>query len=431
MSINRTLSSLFAFGAGLLLSLSAASAQQTPQNYDDSYANGNAPYSNAYPQNAPSILPFGPVGFVHKWDPFAPADISDYGTGPKAKRGFYFDYERLYWSIGKPPAATIGSDAAAGFFVESFNPVTGAPISAFEQSSLTTGIFTAKGSWGNRWETGFMDTNNHGWLVSVIDHVAQTQNFEYNTAPSTILFNDPNNLFNGFAINQNTNVIVPVTFIPRFTDTVLYNRVVLNGVELMKTYRAPRLHNGDYVELMYGARWFQIDDTFEVDGLGGIAADTRIRTRVQNNIVGPQLGLRWFHQRGRWIVAAEGRFTAGMNFENYRQVADFASLANTQANLGGGPLTSGASPVNLNGNVSNAAKFLTEFAPLAEMRLQATYQCTRAFGLTIGYTLLYTNGIGRASDHVNYTAPTFGLANGGNRDSLFINGLSFGVQVNR
>ena len=120
-----------------------------------------------------------------------------------------------------------------------------------------------------------------------------------------------------------------------------------------------------------------------------------------------------------------------MNFQNYRQNADFAGQQNSQANLGSTALTTGASPANLNGVVSNASKFLTEFAPLAELRLQATYQCTRAFGITIGYTLLYTNGIGRASDHVNYTAPDLGLGAGGTRDSLFINGLSFGVQVNR
>lgn len=440
MSINRTFMSLWAWGAGLLLlTAGQAAAQQTPQNYDNAYAYGNAEYSNPVMQNTPSILPFGPVGFVHKWDPFAPADISDFGTGPKAKVGFFFGYERLYWSISKPSNATIGSAALNGTsFNEGFDPNTGGTLSVKEVNSLSTGIFTAKGSWGNRWETGYMDVNDRGWLVSVIDHVAQTQNFQY--ANATVLFNDPNGVLTQFVVNPFVPFTIPpspgqfvaLQIVPRFPDTVIYNRVVLNGVELSRMYRIPRLHNGSYIDLLYGARWFQMDDTFEFDGYGGVLADSIVRTRVQNNMVGPQIGLRWFQQRGRWINAVEARFAATANFQNFSQGVQFASGASLINSAEQAALTGmGTAGGTLFPNAGNAAKFDTKFAPLGEIRLQTTYQVTRAVGLKIGYTFIGVNGINRAANHTDYTAPVFGLLNPGGRDTLIVNGLSFGVEVNR
>ena len=196
MSIQRTLSSLGASGAALvvlmLLLPGNAEAQQTPQDYDDNYAYGNAPYSNAYPQNKPSFLPFNPIGLQAKWQLFAPANISDYGSGPKPRKGFFFTYERVYWSQSKPERSTIGSPTANGYYREN------SAEEYYETSTLDTGELTAKACWGNRWETGFIDTNNHGWMVSVIDHVFQTQNFQYNSA--TVLFNDPNGVLQGFLL---------------------------------------------------------------------------------------------------------------------------------------------------------------------------------------------------------------------------------------
>jgi hypothetical protein len=440
MSINRTLLSLGAWGAGLLLlTAGPAVAQQTPQVSDNAYAYGNAEYSNPVMQNSPGILPFGPVGFVQKFDPFAPADISDYGTGPKAKVGFFFGYERCYWSIGKPDRATIGDATLDGTsFAEGFNPQTGGTLDVKEYNSLNTSIFTAKGSWGNRWETGFMDVNDRGWLVSVIDHVAQTQNFQY--ANATVLFNDPNGVLTQFVVNPfvpftlppSPNQFVPLAVVPRFPDTVIYNRVVLNGVELSRMYRIPRLHNGSYIDLLYGARWFQVDDTFEVDGYGGVVADTIVRTRIQNNMVGPQIGARWFEQRGRWINSVEARFMLGCNFENFSQHSQFASGASLinqaeQAALTGQGVAGGT----LFPNAGNATAYATKVAPLGEIRLQTTYQVTRAVGLKIGYTFLGVNGVNRASNATEWTAPVFGILNPGTRDSLIINGLNFGVEVNR
>ncbi len=447
---------------------SQAVGQQTPQSYDNRWAYGNAPYSNARMESQPPLIPFGPHGFQHNAQPFAPADISDYGTGPKPKLGWFFSYDRLIWTLSKPSTETIGSVAAQTTIIVNDQPV-------FIQNSFTTDFLKSDWANGNRFEIGYMDTDDHGWLVGVIDHVRQSQAFDL--AAGQILFNDPNGVLRGF-LDQNAdgfdddlngnNVFgrdgidlgtpnptpppdfvpppdgipdtpAPVdlgdlqTFPPLFDAVLVGSRTIVNGVEVMRTYRAPRLHNGGNFELLYGVRFLQIDDWFGITALGGIMDRTSIESRVQNNIVGPQIGGRWYLQRGRWIVSAEGRFMAGTDFENLRQKSLIAT------NATGGIVGDGTTPI---GNVRNAPLNLTpygaqstqtdyEFAPAGEIRFQAAYQVTRAVALKIGYTALYVDGITRASNRINYTLPELGITTGGSNQDMFMQGLNLGVEVNR
>ena len=140
MSINRTMSWLFGV---LLLVAAQAWAQETPQDYDSAYAYGNAPYSNAAPSQHRAISPFNPVGFVQDWTPFAPANISDYGLGPKPHTGFFFSYERLMWTMSKPTVTDVGSAAAEGTFIENGTPV-------LELNTTDTSFLRSKIGWGNR-----------------------------------------------------------------------------------------------------------------------------------------------------------------------------------------------------------------------------------------------------------------------------------------
>src|SRR5262249_50633121 len=100
MSIKRIISWLLVVGALALADrawgFELFGGAQPPQNYDTRYALGNAPFSEAAPPSStcPVVQPFGPVGFEMKDQPFAPAEISDYGNGPKPKIGFFFDYDR-------------------------------------------------------------------------------------------------------------------------------------------------------------------------------------------------------------------------------------------------------------------------------------------------------------------------------------------------
>lgn len=70
---------------------------------------------------------------------FAPVDLSEYSGGQGPNTGFYFEYNRLYYSVSRPETAPIAGNR--------------------EEADLT---------WGNRYDIGYMLDDGHGWLVSVV-----------------------------------------------------------------------------------------------------------------------------------------------------------------------------------------------------------------------------------------------------------------------
>ncbi len=297
MSINRFRPWVVGLAAVLLLAAGTTRAQQTPQNFDNTYAYGNAPYSNADTTPHKGWTPFAPVGFLQDWEPFAPVDISDYGNGIKPRKGFFFGYDRMEWTISRPRITDVGNPNMPGYFLEPggnlLNPVT-TPVPSqaglttlggtfYESNSENTSQLVSRFGPGNRWEFGYMDTNDYGWLVSVIDHVSQNQAFS--GIGGTVLFADPTGFLQGFVaqptstssgggggssstnpgdvdLNGNgtngrdgtgtgttTTPALPDngdarTFIPRFQYLAYSLHTELNGVEIMRMYRLPRLHNG-------------------------------------------------------------------------------------------------------------------------------------------------------------------------------------------
>jgi hypothetical protein len=232
-------------------------------------------------------------------------------------------------------------------------------------------------TYGNRYEVGYMDANDYGWLVSAISQVSQNQDCTLTDAQ--VLFNDPQFLLRGFRdsfpqadgfdddINLNgifgrdgldsdgngvPDTVFPtvdwgdaIQYLPRFDIITAFNHTSVNGVEVMRMYRAPRLHNGGVFELLYGARLLAIEDRFRLLGMNtaahaqppngggnqvttpGRLDDIFLENRIENNIVGPQIGGRWYNQRGRWITSLEGRFMAGANFQNGRQRVSYNSTS--------------------------------------------------------------------------------------------------------
>jgi hypothetical protein len=223
-----------------------------------------------------------------------------------------------------------------------------------------------------------------------------------------------------------------IYYIPRFETLTVTNRCTLNGVEIMRTYRAPRLHNGGNLEVMYGARFFQLDDRFSFWGSGGVLDSTTFKHRALNNIVGPQIGCRYYYQRGHWITATELRFTAGCDFQNYQQEALVASTSGYQLNADGDYVYIAPNPGNgLRAFQTKNTLYQNTFAPIGEFRFNATYQPTRTVGLQIGYTAIAMGGVARASNTVHYSVPDMGFLNN-NDDQFFIaQGLTFGIEVNR
>lgn len=399
---------------------------QTPH---PTYENGPAPFSNGNPGARRALSPFHPVGFEAQFDWFAPAETSGYGRGLRPHIGYFFSYERLYWSLSAPKTALIGSATP--------------PSTTFNQffsngPTVDTSWIGSIGAWGNRYELGYIDTDDYGWLVSVLDHVSQGQ-YRIDASPG-ILLTDPGGVLNGSVIVN--NVLVPLGSLPfLFAEIRMKNQLYLNGVELMRFYRARQLHSGAFFELLYGVRWFQINDTFIVEGdgngqntetfsVGGQSFSFPLNildpsvwsNRALNNLVGPQIGVRFFRQRGRWVTSLEARFLAAANFQNLHMKTDMAT---------DGPGT-GTVLSTFRGLGTDTHLYRTTFSPMGELRVNVSWQATRNVGLKIGYTGMVVGGISRASNTIDYgSVNLIGILNGNYNQIFFVNGLNFGVEVNR
>jgi hypothetical protein len=266
--------------------------------------------------------------------------------------------------------------------------------------------------------------------VSVLDHVSQGQFHQFQSA--RVLFDDPNQLldisFLGIDLGK---------FPPAFLFLNVKNVTKMNGVEVMRFYRPPRLHEGGYVDVMWGARFLQLDDTFVVNGdnflvptsqpglsqqLFGPMTNSTWSTRAQNNMVGPQIGLRWAHQRARWIWSAEGRFLGAANFQSVIQktvIGDLSGINSLPTNI-------------IPGLGGSQHAFVTTFSPVGEIRLQFSYQAFSNVALKFGYTGIVIGNISRASNRIDYSGPNLvSILPGGTHQTFYSNGINFGVEVNR
>lgn len=420
---------------------------QTPT---PNWENGSAPFAeDGSDTGHPIIEPFKPVGFEPEFDWFAPAQTSSYGRGQKANIGAFMSYERLYWSIASPEKGYIGSENVTfdPFFDNTFFP---------DGPSVDNRFITAHGAWGNRWELGYIDTDDYGWLVSVIDHVSQGS-YRVDQNPA-ITFLDPNGITDGFVTvgvkdtDPKQFVVIDVGPTPAIAAQLqMKNLTQLNGVELSRFYRARRLHNGGYFELIYGARWFQINDTFMAiatgNGTGGetfttsstafldSATATFTRNifdastwslRANNNLIGPQIGVRFFRQRQRFTTSLAARFLAAANFQNLQLKSVLGT--NTAANQAA---VNSNYRTSFRGLGSDIQEYTTTFAPMGELRVDVSYNLTRAVALKVGYTGIVVGNMSRASNSIDYDAVNLiGIKR--NTDQIFFtNGLNFGVEVNR
>jgi hypothetical protein len=400
--------------------------------------------------------PFAPVDTDPDYRWFAEPDLSEYGCDrPDANEGFFFQYDRLIWAFSRPKITDFGDPGAertlilpAGFGVPLDQPPNGGIINYF--NSLDTEFIEAEFVWGNRFELGYV-VDDHGWLVSALHVHTLDRRLDASTLGSgrvdgvsdvNAVFFDPLGVtfgfldLNGDGIDDdlNGNGVFGRNGTPddfedqaqspiRFDTLLAQNRTSMHGVELMKVWRLPRMHYGGVWEWYLGARYLGMSDEFSIDAAGGILADFDLFSRVNNFIVGPQLGARWSRSRGRWTVSAEGRFLAAANFQQVRLNGTYATLA-----VPGGPR--GAFQ-NLVSSRFDDAQTDEEFAPVGELRLETQLQLTRAISLRMGYNGLVAGGISRASRRINYTLPELSILDGRTNESFIVNGFNFGFELNR
>jgi hypothetical protein len=349
-----------------------------------------------------------------------------------------------------------------------------------ETNTLDTSQFTNQFSVGNRIEFGRIEDRN-GWFVSIYQQRNQDQAF---LAPEAdIVFNDVwsgahgEKLLQGNVNNDGTTSPPYSPPIFRNLPTIFNNVLVENaidtwGVEANYLHRFLTGHYGGTFEMFFGARYLEFNDNFNVHTAvspnaltqpnatgGGTSVTTNVPsflggsywdTAAENHVIGPQLGLRWFKKQGRWTFSTEGRFMAGLNCQNISQQVDFGPSLNPgprtvvtvlnpnpPVRLAYNYVYQPFQPVTLSHVTATYVDYEHEFSPALELRVEAKYQITRAVEFKIGWTGFWMDGVARANSVVDYKTSTvngeepLGIDMSGNRQSIFVNGVTAGITVNR
>ncbi len=383
--------------AAILLCSATSAFADLPGPVGQNGGPGNGEYSDAG-----NLLPFGPtsLGTLSDMQIWAPPDLNPIDGFIKPNTGPYFQYQRLYWSMHQPAHALVGSP----------DPLA-AGLSENDNSFMHAGFV-----WGNVFDFGYMDDCDYGWSGSLLKTNDQFNSLQEGQTHVGFI-NGPTGLPIQFSFNAGTAGAVQVLNVTRMT-----------GVELMKTWRYPQSQkNGSFWEMGFGARFFQLHDRFDVSQPNAVAGNlAEWDLGIDNDLVGPQLGVRYVAQREHWIFDGQFKFMTAANFAN---ATEFGSTIDT--NVAPLPRTSFINHLNT-----------VTFAPLGELRLNESYQLTKNASITCGYTGILMTGISRASRRVDYTlrnvdagAPATGLdlgiINGAKNDHFFANGVNVGFQINR
>ncbi|MDE0940122.1 MAG: hypothetical protein OSA43_09195 [Pirellulales bacterium] len=407
------------------------------------------PASMSYAQR---FQPFGPLDFTQDWQPFAPAEISSYGGGIAPNTGFFFSYDQIHLWVDRPKTAMQPG-----------------------KLDRTT---------GSRIDFGYISKNNNGWIgefmringPNVYDEPTDRQRDVITINPSGI---DPTS-------GQPVIDVPPIATQP-YPNGKAENVGSLTSFEFSKLWRFKPLHGhgkgGSHVEMFLGGRYATIkaQDSYNYNfgdpaltGLfpapfppAGLPPDfnpaassglttaqryTPLGIMAENSIFGPQVGLRWFRQRGRWTISAEGRGFFAVNRQKItggypiqEAIPNQAPVPPTAGSTLGYPLTNGnvglavplptqpnAAPVTV-ASVPDSRMVHTynvhqwKWAPAGDVRFNATWEITKSFALEAGWEWLYfANGIARGkSDGAGN--PFTGLDN---QDMMFT-GWTVGFVVNR
>jgi len=179
---------------------------------------------------------------------------------------------------------------------------------------------------------------------------------------------------------------------------------------------------------------------------------TPLGVMAENSIFGPQLGVRWFRQRGRWNISAEGRGFFAVNRQeitggySVQEPTPRTSQSESFGSTLGHPITGVINGIaalddpfqTLVPEVPKSRQVQTyhekqwKWAPAGDVRVNATWEITKSFALEAGWEWLYfANGIARGkTDGPNNFANQLGVFGLDNQDMMFT-GWTVGFVVNR
>jgi hypothetical protein len=205
------------------------------------------------------------------------------------------------------------------------------------------------------------------------------------------------------------------------------------GTEINYLVRTHPGHRGGMWEWTFGLRYIDFNEEFDVNAVGtppaSALADTNFSAYADNELFGPQLGLRWFITNDRWQLSTTGKFMAAWNAQSVRLNGVVGSdlTANNFPRPPGWPLAMTATNASYVQHVS-------VFSPVVELRIEGKYQLTRSITFNAGWNGMYIGNLARPSQMINYElgkTSVLGLLDGKNRDLCFLQGLGIGIEVNR
>lgn len=428
-------------------------------------------------------MPLLPDQDFYDFQMFAPPDLQDYAIRQDPREGIFFTYDRTYWALTPPQSRPILNDffipvqPLSPFAVAQLNnnliragyPGSGLYVFGADpmRLDLNTNWMRTDLQWGNRFEGGWI-YDDYGMLFNYYQSGPDSQAF---TTTNSFAVNSPTTTFEQQAVAGGGGLVnggfpLVVTTItsesPPPDHIITQTLTQRNSTELTSAGFAwavrRNLSSAGSGELRtmrftFGPRYLQVADRYSIDygstqapfpadgapasglvgngtgaGTGSTAPDgeTPLQfggwdTSAYNNIVGPEFGLNYVFERGRWSIETDLRFTAGMNWQNtlYRGSnfpaalgADYFRSTYTFANTvaqGTNASNSVAAPplfVQIYGvgqtNATNSAEHNFVFAPLGEWRLRGRYRVSKAISLNVGYTGMWLGSITRASTNTSF-----------------------------
>jgi hypothetical protein len=256
-------------------------------------------------------------------------------------------------------------------------------------------------------------------VITVFDGTAQPRNFPNGDRPDL-------------------DDLVPVK--RQFIDIEVTNRTDIWNAELMSVRRLDRFVFKGHVDVFGGVRYQNFEEEFlfrgfgRADALRPILDDTKITNEADNDIIGPQIGFRWFRSCCRGTFSTEVRFSPAVNFQAVRMRTMVAGQVDRRSDFD--PVT--GEPTNPDGqtaltfeNAGNDSLHAYKFSPIGELRLNYSYQVTRAIAVRAGWTAMYVGGLARPSNMVIYRIPDPQIKKANYLDDVFMQGLNLGIEINR
>lgn len=361
--------------------------------------------STANAQPRLPLIDIDPGEFHADYQFFSPLQSEDFMTGFQPNTGWFFTYDRAYFRVTRPESEE-----------------------SFMQSDR---------AWGNRFDFGYMTSQDHGWYFSVMNITGPNV--------SDTFRQERNNRFAEDAAPQDEAIDPPQDNNNRITgarDYFLYdslNIADLTNFEINKTFRRkPSNAGGAVIESFIGFRMARFTDfylneeynRYDEDGIPvpplpdpndpdaptpeDAEYEELISTRANlaNNMAGGQFGARWYDKRGRWLVSGELKFFALANMQHFEQ---HELTVYTDVDVGTGNDVDGETK-DLLVSYDSAQEFVVG----GELRAEAAYEVTRDFSLRFGFEVLqFGKGIGRGGDMTR------------NTEAVTLYGFTFGALLNR